>query len=408
MKDPMRPELTPTSIVDVNGRQTTVHKKQRDERRNFSFLGQLRPTLEGAPSKPAGEQWIVKGQLHPDSICLRVPHIMEVGLVTKSSGNNSRAVGDGVAMDDAEVYEYLRMGIDPTDAAVFKMAGYVPRDLRDDPEVSPLLPGYLQRVYDGFHNHILSNERSIDAMQNAGITASRASVALKNGLSEHHFDGVLDVEQVVDLFMRNSYNRNPRLSPLSKSGVLDAIVRGDIPLELPQHVKITNLQWAADELSGYHGDRVRQLRDRDPERYKTLLVKASQSQTGVLAIHDLGKKYTERVFELKDPFLADRKYGESGKRYGLVNANYLEAVMRAAPKGATSDWVKPKESSGPPPFSSRSAVWQLRGADMVALREAGATPEMAYDLISERGMRLEQAVAVARGDTIIALSDGVL
>lgn len=408
MKDPMRTELVPTSIVDVNGRQTTVHKKQREPGRNFSFLGQLRPTLDGAPIKSADDPWIVKGQLHPDSICLRVPHIMEVGLVVKSTGNNSRAIGDGVAMEDNEVYEYLRMGIDPNDAAVFKMAGYDPRDLRDDPEVAPLLPGHLERVYDGFHHHILSNARSIDAMQGAGVSASRASTALKNGVAEHHFDGVLDVEQVVELFMRNSYNRNPRLSPLSKSGVLDAIVRGDIPLELPQHVKITNLQWTADELSGYHGDKVRQLRDRDPERYKALLVKASKMETGVLAIHALGKKYTDRVFELADPFLADRKYGDSGKQYGLVNANYLEAVMRAAPKGATSDWVKPKESSGPPPFSSRSAVWQLRGADMVALREAGATPEMAYDLISERGMRLEQALAVARGDTIIALSDGVL
>lgn len=404
----MRPELIPTSIVDVNGRQTTVHKKQREAGRNFSFLGQLRPTLDGSTNKPAGEPWIIKGQLHPDSICMRVPHIMELGLVAKSSGNNARAVGDGVAMDDAEVYEYLRMGIDPTDAAVFKMAGYVPRDLHDDPDVSPLLPGYLQRVYDGFHHHVLSNERSINAMQSAGISASRASVALKNGLAEHHFDGVLDVEHVVDLFMRNSYNRNPRLSPLSKSGVLDAIVRGDIPLELPQHVKIANLQWAAEELSGYHGDKVRKLRDRDPERYKTLLVKASQLQVGVLTVHRLGKEYTDRVFDLTDPFLVDRKNSETGKNYGLVNANFLEAVMRVAPKGAASDWVKPKENTGPPPFSSRSAVWQLRGSDMVALREAGATPEMAYDLISERGMRLEQAVAIARGDTIIPLSEGVL
>lgn len=396
-------ELVPTPIVDINGRQTTVHRKAAENGTRSSLLGSLRPTV--VSNAPSNEPKLIKGALHPDSICLKVQSIKDSGQIQGDAVRNHKIAGDGVAFDDDELYDFLRFGIDATDAAVFKLCGYKPSDLSDDPEISPLLPGHLVRVFDGFKDHVFSNEEQVEIMRAAGIPATRAATALRNGVAEHHFNGVLSVEQVVELFMRSSYNRNPRISGPSKSGALDAIVSGEIPLELSQRVKVTNLQTAAYELRSYDGKRLRSIRDRAPARFETLIVKSARCNSSPLALHDLTRKYSDRVLELADPHLAEKRIGKTDATYGVDNAKYLEAIIRAAPKGITGDWVKTKDGSFRP-FSREYSA--LRGEDMVAMREAGATLEQCWDLLGVRKMRLEEAVAVARGETILALSEGVL
>lgn len=234
----MNSNLIPTRIVDKNNKITTVHKRNGFPAAGAGKLGSLKPTIKQAPraavskvpfSTKSGTKMISLGQ---HSFLARAGLDADAKRLLDSMG------GEGsVEMDDELLYEYLRLGIRPSYAAVLHLLSDGDLEkLKADPKFAAALPGDLGTTMRWGGSTITGNEIGgvIDFMSEAGVKPSKISTALSNNLNDERMkDNILAPEQLADLFARFTYSvsKNEKKGT-NASRLMDAVMDGRLPYDL--------------------------------------------------------------------------------------------------------------------------------------------------------------------------------
>lgn len=416
--------LNPTRIVDKNGKLTTVHKRTEMPSASSASLAAAKPTLGGAGAKktrPAIKATKVKAssvnRFHEDSLIANNASSYEVNDLEHGHGEYSWRKEDMEIPTD-RLYEYMRRGIDMTDASVCEGLGITPELLEDyHPDD---IPGRLGRVKQRGQFHRVYNQQVINAMEQAGVTPAKAYKALENGLQDGHMKH-LSIEQLVPLFSKwRYYGVQGTLPDQNSSRLLDAVTSDQIPVELTESTTRQELSRLENEMRFTNSRKpLMELKGRDRDLFIRLTEKAVKTMDESLLGPDndkpamkllrLYEEHGEAVLDLRYPELLNRSKKVDGEwePLTLADAQYIESVENLAiDAGDNVGWGWKDAFTDARQNIDRDV--KLTQVDIAAMHDAGVPAEKAYELLVVRKLSVGAALS-AHGDNIPAsISEGAL
>lgn len=388
-------ELTPTRIVDRNGRLTTVHKKNTVVSASPALAG-VKPALPKGSESPVIH--IIKGKpLHAQSLSLKLLAHDEPQQYRLTSCTGEFEWRKKTEMPDDLLYDYLRCGVDVQDAAALYGMQVMPDEIEDHPVIGEHAPGRLGRIGGSDAFWMINNRRVIDRFQAAGIPAVVAEKPISNKIQDPFLDKALDEHQLVQLFSRWKYSTvygGVRTRQMER--VIEAFVRGKLPLTV-MDLKTEDLKDITDELLMSGNNRFDELRH-DEKTYEAVIRKAAASMTGRNRLDDmlrLVKRHGNQVMELDDPYLCSVTT-EEGDIVGIETAKYLDGFFRILAQ--SHDRV---ENNNKYQFWGGTFVGggYVKNSDLLYLREAGISPQEAYEGLVVNKIEARQIV-VAKEDNL--------
>jgi hypothetical protein len=330
-----------------------------------------------------------------------------------------------VSLPDDVLYEFLRNGVDASNAAALSQLGITEVDQIPHGIAERVLPGDLASVVR--RNMVQRKEfgNVIERLQESGVSAIDANKLIGNGLQDAHLDRALSDEQLSVLFSKWNYKSvigyEKRGTP-EQDDVITAFVDGTIPFELVGH-KMNELKGLEYELNKLFIDpnsdvdaEDEHLREklRDREYLVTLAGKAIVSIEGYRPLREMNRLMEEHgsdVLTLDLPQLANIKINPGGgaevSRIGVEAARYIESVHDIA-FSTTDDahWMSTER------FASYGGLEvnrsYLRNFELLNLRNAGVSPEDAYDLLVNHKLSPDQIIAARETGVGNTMAQGVL
>lgn len=427
--------LIRTPVVDKNGKQTTVHKRAEQNSSGASALASLKPKLTGGrASKPKATVKIkptAVRELHEDSIISAHPSYFEVEWIKYGHGEYEWR-NEEMEIPTARLYEYMRKGIDLTDASIFEGLGFNPEMVGE--EFPEDIPGRLGkwRVNATYASKI-KNQNVIDAMEEAGITPAKAYKALENGLQDGHMQH-LSIDQLVSLFGKWKYYGVEGTRPEQNSSrLLDKVVQDVIPYELTLTNSRKDLSRLEGELVSLGNNPLLERKEQDRELFIRIADKAVKSlpyrdfaprDEPVTRLYQLYDRHGEGVLDLPYPEMLtfsrhlgtpqeykasyDGDEDESVNRWAsitLEDALFAEAVADKGLEGRIRLWdvdaVQQNTQRG-------KNVPTLSHHDVLNMRAAGASVDQVHELLVMRGLGFDQALTVVKDGINSTIADGAL
>lgn len=402
--------LIPTQIVDRNGRSTTVHKKDVQQPAS-ARVGSIKPTLSKPPHSRQ-ETVVIKGRpLHKDSIALKLFDSDWDRQYELTSSKGEFSWREEVELPKSSVFEYMRLGVDITDAATLYGLGYKPEDLADTSEIARFIPSRLQQIVKSGTKWLVRNNEAINAFESAGISLEQTEKALNNGLQDTFLNRALNEHQLAELFTKWKYSsvaHDSLIKKTKKDEVIHGFVNGVLPFEC-KDIPVSNLHEINFELSiMMQGDREEIMKDHD--LYVRMIRKAAAStMTGYNRVFDLNRmvsKHGVGVLDLDDPHLCAARLA-SGTDAGLENALYFEEVHRYVKELGLHLYVDEATKYG---YKGNVRVdgEEMYNNDLAELREAGISPSEAYEGLILRKLSPTQIIVAKEDGLAGSLSDGAL
>lgn len=423
--------LIPTAIVDVNGRQTTVHKRAEEAPKAHGALVGVKPSL-GAPVAASSELRTIKPKKLPMfADAVRLGKLM--GALTSDDEIESFREASGrspVQMSDAEIYDALRCGIPMQDTAALKNLGITPDDVMERTKDAFMVGGALNMVSGRNHYvHRTSIKAALDRLEASGMPAAEADKLMINGLQDGHFDRALNDDQIKELFSKwrfrsevNSYEHGH----VEQDDVIDGFVSGRLPYEALNY-KLADLKNVERELYDMFNPKTMRLNSLpapDPamvERVMDMDYRASLVEAAARAIpgiydpinklDEVVQKHGMEALELNDPRKATMQIFVSAgvtRECGVDAAKYVERVIGLAADELEGDFW----GTSSDPSTSQGAVkangHYLRNWELLDLYEKGVPAEVSYDMLVTHGMSREQILVAYETGVGTTLANGVL
>jgi hypothetical protein len=330
-----------------------------------------------------------------------------------------------VSLPDDVLYEFLRNGVDASNAAALSQLGITEVDQIPHGIAERVLPGDLASVVR--RNMVQRKEfgNVIERLQESGVSAIDANKLIGNGLQDAHLDRALSDEQLSTLFSKWNYKSvigyEKRGTP-EQDDVITAFVDGTIPFELVGH-KMNELKGLEYELNKLFIDpnsdvdaEDEHLREklRDREYLVTLAGKAIVSIEGYRPLREMNRLMEEHgsdVLTLDLPQLANIKINPGGgaevSRIGVEAARYIESVHDIA-FSTTDDahWMSSERFASYGGLEANRSY--LRNFELLNLRSAGVSPEDAYDLLVNHKLSPDQIIAARETGVGNTMAQGVL
>lgn len=431
----MRQNLVPTPIVDRNGKRTTVHRGAQQQG------GQAHGALAAvAPTVTRPQQRATVSKVSWDLRSVGAPYGKDNELDSESflarAGLEREAIAAAaggkvsVSVPVPTLFEYLRVGIGPMEAAALETIGSLAK-WQQDPGFNGALPGSLARRTRrrGEPDFIVGIGDAVDRMDAAGLTPLKAQALLANGLSDDHFQRTeLTDEQVFAIFDRFKYQPSTVGAETNAAATIDAILDGRLPwravdkelgirrVALARVVDLVYPEtWArgsmeVESLSPLDRDWLLE----DPDRLLGL---------GSLLSSDHRNYHVEGV--LTDSIAALRAYGaeactkapaalllaerSDGRPFGPDGANaaleFARAFKEAAGRDLNVSGAEASYSNFPRSDGYRSHT--VHFADIVEAMDAGFDAEHIVGLLKE-GCTAAQVRAIAVDGIATALTRGAL
>lgn len=416
--------LNATRIVDKNGKQTTVHKRTDKGAPVSAALSSLPPTLAGTTpvAKPKGKA-VTKvkassvARLHEDSFIRNHPAEFEVAWIENGEEYYGWRKVD-TELPTSRIFDYMRQGIDLTDATILDGLAISPAALAED--FSESLPGRLGK-YEAkkLGTYPLQNGQVIDAMEQAGIPVAKAYKALENGLQDGHMAN-LPIEQLVPLFTKwRYYGKQGTLPDQNSSRLLDAVTSGQIPYELTETATRQELSRLENEMRFLESRKpLMELLARDRDLFIRIAEKAvttmsvsslgAQADKPVSKLLNLATKYGDEVLELRHPELItmSKKVDGEWTQLTIEEAQYCEAVEKIAMDAGDEVGVQWKR-----PFDHLRADNNdvtLRQSELAELHSNGVSTEDAHEMLVLRKMSIGQAITAHTDNVPTSISEGAL
>lgn len=423
--------LIPTAIVDVNGRQTTVHKRAEEASKAHGTLAGVKPSL-GVKDAGSDVHTIKPKKLPAFADAVRIGRLMgalstedEVESFRESSGRSP------VQMSDEEIYDALRCGIPMQDTAALKNLGITPDDVMERTKDAFMVGGALNMV-SGRNNrvHRTSIKGTLDRLQASGMPAPEADKLMLNGLQDGHFGRALNESQLQELFSKwrfRSEAESYEHGPVEQDDVIDGFISGRIPFEALGY-KLDALKNVERELYALYNQSAPSLRNThkapDPalvERltdmdYRARLVEAAArtmptTYDPLKKLDEVVQKHGMEALELNDPRKATMTIFVSpgvSRECGVEAAKYVEKVLELADDDLDGNlW-----GSSTDPSTSQGAVkangHYLRNWELLDLYEQGVPAEVSYDMIVKHGLSREQILVARETGVGSTLANGVL
>lgn len=415
--------LNPTRIVDKNGKLTTVHKRTAPAPAAGASLGAVKPSLGGSTKKTRKASEITKvkatgvKRFHEDSLFAK--HASSYELTNLEYGHGEYAWRhDDLEIPTARLYDYMRKGIDLTDASVAEGLDLSPDALElYHPED---IPGRLGKTKERGYEVPVKNQKVIDAMQEAGVPALKAYKALENGLQDGHMEN-LSIDQLVPLFGKwRYYGRQGTLPDQNSSRLLDAVTSGNIPVELTETTTRQELSRLENELK-FTASRgpLLELLGRDRDLFIRLAEKAVKTMDEPILGPDndkpvskmlkLYEKHGEGVLDMIYPELLNRpkRNGDEWVELTLEEAQYMESVERMATSAGDNVGWSWKDSYNDIRANIDRDV-KLSQNDLAAMHGAGISAEDAYEMLIVRKLTVGSALSAHADNVPASISEGAL
>jgi hypothetical protein len=423
--------LIPTAIVDVNGRQTTVHKRAEEASKAHGALAGVKPSL-GSKDAGSGVHTIKPKKLPAFADAVRLGRLMgalstedEVESFRESSGRSP------VQMSDEEIYDALRCGIPMQDTAALKNLGITPNDVMERTKDAFMVGGALNMV-SGRNNrvHRTSIKGALARLQASGMPAPEADKLMLNGLQDGHFGRALNEGQLQELFAKwrfRSEAESYEHGPVEQDDVIDGFISGRLPFEALRY-KLDSLKNVERELYNLYNQPAPTFRNtptvidvalaerlNDMDYRASLVDAAARSMPNkydpLKKLDEVVQKHGMEALELNDPIRASMTIFVSpgvSRECGVEAAKYVESVLDMAAAETEGDlW-----GTNSDPSTSQGAVKAngnyLRNWELLDLYENGVPAEVSYDMIVKHGLSREQILVARETGVSSTLANGVL
>lgn len=414
--------LTPTPIVDKNGKQTTVHKRTDKNTVANGTLSSLKPTLGSAEaSKKTKAKTVTKvkassvARFHEDSFIKTQPYEFEVEWLE----NGHEYYGwrkDDMEIPTSRLYDYMRRGIDLADASALEGLDLSPAFL--DVNYAEHLPGRLGKVKEKNYDHRIHNQKVIDAMEEAGVPPLKAFKVLENGLQDGHMKK-LSIEQLVPMFSKwRYYGVQGSLPEQNSSRLLDAVTSGDIPWALTETT-------TRQELSRLEGELrltkcrvpLMELLNSDHDLFMRIAEKAVKTMpqptlngwdTPVTKLLKMYEDHGAEILDLRTPNLItmSKKVNGEWSPMTMENARYAEAVEKLAMDAGVEVVAVWTDVFGS--MRDNSDKVKLHQIDLAALNDAGVSEDRAYEMLVLQRLSVDQALTAHADNVPSSISVGTL
>lgn len=392
-------ELIPTPIVDKNGRQTTVHRKLANKT-SSPVLSSSKPVLASTSNITDDPVHTIKGKLlHGASLALVLLSDDPEEQYRLTSCTGEYEWRKNVDVPNSTLYGYLRMGADIQDAAALYGLGVMPEDLPNHPKLAVHVPGRLGRLDGAEAFSLIQNRQVISRFEAAGFQAVDVEKAVANKIQDLCLDKSLDETHLLNLFSKKKYRSVVRTSSGVNDTVVNAFVRGRLPLTVLD-VPTTKLKDAAHEVMMMNDSLVKELAS-DPELFGKLIMKTLEvPDRNIRDLYSLLKKYGPGVMGMQDPHLCAirENLGDNlgSGRGSFESGNYYDQVHQLI-----------RQNDAFALESSKYEWWgglvtnkvKVINTDVDYLRRRGLTPQETYEGLVLHKLTPEQIV-VGKEDTV--------
>jgi hypothetical protein len=313
-------------------------------------------------------------------------------------------------MQDSDLYEYLKMGVDSQDAAALHGLGIAADDLPNHPDLGVYVPGRLGR-YDGQDSayYIVPNRGVIDRFQAAGISAVEAEKAVANKVQDRFLNQSLDDTQLFQLFCKKKFTTPGDKRIRTNDRVTYSFIHGRLPMSVVD-LSYKELREASEELTMMNDTAFKRV-TADPELFEAVIRKVAQSSGNSRMIETLHKsveRHGRVVLEMDDPFLCallSEQRGDNGITGGMDSVLYFDNVYKMIKESGRShggnyphDWWGGYFTDGV----------SVKNSDLELLRKAGLTPQEAYDGLVLNKLAAEQLIVAHEDNLPQSLAGGAL
>jgi hypothetical protein len=429
----MRNNLIPTVVVDKNNKVTTVHKRNGAPAPSASKLGSIKPAL-GTP-QPKRKQAVSKvgfsaTNTTPSKLVSFSPEsfIGRAGLGKKAAALMKSMGGEGeVEMPNELLYDYLRLGIRPTEAALLhQISGGNLDALRNDPQFAEALPGDLARprVWGGKNRSEKTVFGVVDFLAGAGIKPQKINAALQNHLNDELLENnVLSPEELTDIFNRFSYSLSTNEDKgTSASRTIDAIVDGRLPYALadrkqnvsrPTVSKILEALYPktrAERASMDEADRARLAADPDMIMQVAKVLSAHNHwQSSVSSAYTSIQRFgIDASLEHRPAIMISRHSdGTALGPDGARRANEVYEFIKSTLQGNSANISL--HATAYSYYDYRNGVrLTLEAADLSEMIMKGYSPEKIKEMTCDANMDSRRALAIEQGQVLPVVSEGWL
>lgn len=435
---PFRAPTIPTVITDVNGKVTTVHKKDAASSKSNGVLAGMKPTIAAQPKKKNklnlneaisidwwDTSWGSKGvDTTERSFFQRAGLSDKVREITKHEKSGKQSI------QAWELYEFLRNGISPAEAAMMHRLGIGADQLQSNEQVRQALPGNLARIINKKRHDIIPIQNVVDLLREQGVNPKKAASIIGNGLSDTLYErSELEPKDMFTLFERFKYQHTINdAKPGVATITLDAVNEGKLPvtlLEKNRGIDRPTIKLALDVIysdepkyKNCMTDETREYLLSNPERLAEVASLVSHSRgkreeffaNAALAV----EKYGFDACNGLDPELMLAKLpdgtdvGPEGARQAHEFLDYFDTAHNGSYEIRRDNRGKGL-SGGLAPYRNYGVTpREIPYVDIVVMLRAGASNEKIRSLIHDMGLDTKQAIAVVTRQTLAAVADGWL
>lgn len=424
--------LVPTPITDRNGKQTTVYRRSEKKAggTGLASLAAAKPTV-ATPEPPDSGPRMVK---LPASKLSRNGFPRESSIINRSNmyhwlieglwnGNTGEFIWEpqDTEIPDEDLYGYLRLGLGVNEAAMLHSVGATPEMVGGDEHFANELPGDLAKYVERENLWPLRQQAAIDAMQAHGVPAEEAHALLVNGLQDGHLGKALGFEQLREVFGKfRYYGQAVDWAEQKTSKAINGLLSGLIPFELSRMCSAADLGRLAEQLEQLGPkDDYQQWMQRDPELTMRVVahgMKGFARQDGYKdrALTKAFALYAERGEEMfavnaLDLLANSHHNWETGVHTPITvdEVLFAEEVAKGM-RGKKDRFGKPKWRALWTGYKANDTTTKLSQWDIFELRDAGASVEQVRDLLIEKELSREHALAIIRDGAAPSLIEGLL
>lgn len=414
----MHSNLTPTPIVDVNGKPTTVHKKTAAVSPSSAALATVRPALASAKKK---QEKGVRVEYMMTQMPANEGLLWEMGtglgthkygLGVDPDGFRSGSGGGSSILTMSEMFRYMRHGATFHEAARLSRFKNIDEWEQDED---------FQRASALCHTKF---EKTIDLVESKDMKIGDAFKLLGNGISDELLErSILTEEQTLSIFKRFKYTHFTASKTANETpAMVNALLDGRLPYAVFDggYDKI-NVTKMCKELFGSTNKKVELTEDErndllsNPETITLVLdLIASQKQinsyedpfrnTGLTyrAFKHFGEEAVRRF--RPEILLSERRDGSLMGLDGAVTAytfmDYCssEAGMRCRHYSPVDFNAKRADGSG----------FSIKLADAADLAHAGLDDATIVHLLADLNLTVDQALEQAKSSPAPILLEGIL
>lgn len=411
----MHNPLVPTPIVDVNGKQTTVHRRVPPVTPSPKGLSAARPALavNGKPEKTFAVDYMMR-QLPADGFL----HDMGIGLEAHNQGlgidPRGRQSGIGGGMPEltlTDVYRFMRHGATLHEAA--RLAHFKSIDEWEQ-------DADFQRASSKNNTKFTD---TIDLIESKNMKPAEAMKLLQNGLSDELLAAsTLTVDQTLSVFSRFKYT-HWTASKTAKEipAMMDALLSGNLPYDIFESgydkKSVTKL------CSDIYGEQTKKS-ELSPEEREEI----KSSPATITLIMELMKLHQPKE-SFEDPFRSTGVTYRALKEFGeeVVRENHPEKLMQVLRDGSymgpdgvatASSFVRYCEANSGPngvyDTPGRISIWinrtqaRVSHADVVDMTRAGVPDSAIVGMLIHKQMTVDEIIEAAKNSPAALLLDGEL